>query len=635
MPLEINADGLMLWVPSGAMERLSMSPELGHNHMERNPKARDNDAEFSILNSPSTPSARTGHVNNTPDCLSLATVSILPSWEYTFKEQLQDFAAAAAAPTLNPESSYESDSTDFLFQPSATPCPDMESKGISKKKRPVNRRLFYGCSTTKRQSLNGQKSENIQALENLKYVEHSPRHQYTEEERELICVLFRFYISNDFTPIFNGITGLNLPKGRVTIQFQSHLRYHGARAFPHSFGRVFNCALNDPNNNFAAARGLTEKTAKLLQIQLKRRESNDEALAASGQAAKSKSKRVRKAHQALIRQASSAKAPLHNNNPYIQPKEIATAAPKQTELYVDVNTQPKGQCTTAHAALAYRVFSNQSYTMYDPEIGFYTRGYANWHGQFLPPLSPDKDQVALLFLGHRHLSKTGGDASAYISVTTSLLQAMKYAATQRDPHIGLINLSHQSLQQEHKVIHAAKIIRKLRQHSQLSWTKYKGETELLIWANISKDALLAVRPLQDLYNLQHNHTCAGLGLDAFIPGRTTRIIGRNLRQREVPLDARTARAIGMMGKELGMDDKNVSCQHIAEFIARVVDGWGFRVSDQQQSMSAISMVFSKALASNSRIFGLQDVGEAFRAGVAEGLQSRAYYTSRMPKSRPS
>ena len=60
-----------------------------------------------------------------------------------------------------------------------------------------------------------------------------------------------------------------------------------------------------------------------------------------------------------------------------------------------------------------------------------------WNGEYPPPFSPEGQGLqALKILTNLHLSLSGG-ASTFVSVSTSLLQALVKASKMKDPRIAV------------------------------------------------------------------------------------------------------------------------------------------------------------------------------------------------------
>jgi hypothetical protein len=76
------------------------------------------------------------------------------------------------------------------------------------------------------------KSENLLSLENLRSIERPSRHEWTGEQRRLLCALYRWYdaTGEEITKIFNSITGLNLRKTAIQAQI-GELRFYGGLAY--------------------------------------------------------------------------------------------------------------------------------------------------------------------------------------------------------------------------------------------------------------------------------------------------------------------------------------------------------------------------------------------------------------------
>jgi hypothetical protein len=84
----------------------------------------------------------------------------------------------------------------------------------------------------KRRSPPPKKSENLLSLENLRSIERPSRHEWTGEQRKLLCALYRWYdaTGEEVTRIFNSIAGVNLRKTAIQAQI-GELRFYGGLAY--------------------------------------------------------------------------------------------------------------------------------------------------------------------------------------------------------------------------------------------------------------------------------------------------------------------------------------------------------------------------------------------------------------------
>jgi hypothetical protein len=133
--------------------------------------------------------------------------------------------------------------------------------------------------------------------------EYSPSHRWTNKEREVLCIMNRFYRRNpvSFKCIFNKMFGQDLKMSKVRDQFENYMRLHGGNAFP-VYKAVFSVPFDDPENIFDEIRSTIETTAKDLDVDLERLD--EEAKSPSGRGRKAKSRRTRKIHRQLVRKAS-------------------------------------------------------------------------------------------------------------------------------------------------------------------------------------------------------------------------------------------------------------------------------------------------------------------------------------------
>ncbi|KAF2438790.1 hypothetical protein P171DRAFT_342100, partial [Karstenula rhodostoma CBS 690.94] len=125
--------------------------------------------------------------------------------------------------------------------------------------------------------------------------------------------------------------------------------------------------------------------------------------------------------------------------------------------------------------IAFRVWDKNSRTLFDPERGFVSDMHSIWQGPLLP--APQLDTIdgrhCHLLLTNIHLNKKG-NASAYISCATSLIQCLSYATNMIDPQIALIDLSAASLQEPWKQLKASDTLRELKSIGQVGWARYRG-----------------------------------------------------------------------------------------------------------------------------------------------------------------
>jgi hypothetical protein len=98
-------------------------------------------------------------------------------------------------------------------------------------------------------------------------------------------------------------------------------------------------------------------------------------------------------------------------------------------------------------------YTDSVQTIFSERDGFVASGHELWRGRpFLQPFSPEgQGQQALDFLLNCHLSIDGG-ASAFVSVTTSLIQAFVKASNGMSrPFLSIIMLDHPLLGEPNKV----------------------------------------------------------------------------------------------------------------------------------------------------------------------------------------
>jgi hypothetical protein len=177
----------------------------------------------------------------------------------------------------------------------------------------VNRVLDFGTPTTKRGKKSPKRTEgnskiqkrtnkNLYSLENLRNIERSPAHRWSDQDRETLCVLYRYYQASDPTTIpiiFNAVRDLDLEHRKVQSQFHNICLY-GPRAYP-AYRKVF----STPFSNSQAFQGLhmvIQNEARNTGIVLERRDVEPQFRC--DVAKYSKSPTIRKQYKTRVRIAS-------------------------------------------------------------------------------------------------------------------------------------------------------------------------------------------------------------------------------------------------------------------------------------------------------------------------------------------
>ena len=217
----------------------------------------------------------------------------------------------------------------------------------------------------------------------------------------------------------------------------------------------------------------------------------------------------------------------------------------------------------------------------------------------------------------------------------------------------MIDLDAQSLQQEHKVHHAAEIFSWLKSQGLARWASYKGTSatlysstqtkettgngEYFVWAEIGDDAVLHTLDLESLIReLNDDVDCNDLlSFDVFKPDTKTNAIASALREKNVMLNSTTARALGKLAKMFGMDQDNVTLEHLQDFVARIMDGWMITKPEMMDmhTMSSLATTFATSLVPHAGDYTLQQVMGAFIEGVDHGTRCIAHWSRSRSGSR--
>ncbi|KAI4629810.1 uncharacterized protein J4E87_002997 [Alternaria ethzedia] len=582
--------------------------------------------------------------------------SVLPSIEDVFEPYIssepgEDITAVVSstvgtsASNISKQrcSSYDSQAT----LPLSTPCPSDEERdlpvmlcspartnhhfnvGNTVPTPQVRRTLDFGMPAFRHTNdIVQQVSEpsDFTSLAALRRLERDPPHHWHEDERELLTILYRWYEDTyvaTIPKVFNAITGLNLRLNVIRYQFESHLILYGGRAYP-EFDRVMKVPFHDPEDKYDEIHAIIEDTALDSGIELSRR--THEVKIESGLARTAKSPKTRKHYKSLVRRAlkrekERARAiftPAREDLPLqdLQLGGMTLAEQDNEETWSDVDgyhtppitpTQPTLRTPPGRNTIGFRVWDANSRTMFDDETGFVSQVFSIWRGEFLPPFSPDgQGQQAIMLLTNLHLSMSGG-ASAFVSVSTSLLQALVKASTMFEPRIAV----------------TADVMRMLKAEGQAPWARYKGLAERMVWASVPAAAVLSHFPLSDLTVLsRHNQACDDiLNLRDIQSGRKTQYVSSLLRDRNTFINIRTARAMAVVCRAFKMHRVGVSLAHIQGLVSSLVDS--FQLKHVTNDTPRMSMMMAKAFAVSlvSQAHLDPDVETAFQEGVQQGTVS--------------
>lgn len=351
-----------------------------------------------------------------------------------------------------------------------------------------------------------QKSDSQIALDRLHKLVYKERHRWTEQERQMLCILFRFYedSADDLTKVFNKIFNLSLGKDKIK-PMEDYIRRNGGSAFPF-YGKLLSCTLDDPQDKYAAARKVIEEVASTIDVDLVRRKT--ESAQSSGGARRARSEYTRQRFAKLVKKAKFAQdEPLNIENLQARTQlrlggmaiSVGSSDEKVVSIEEDedeneeanddgnlpINAEvtptssedPRSHQPYESSQLAFRVWDKDSYTPFDPERGFMAKAHSIWRGALLPPPAPGSD--FFLFTSNSHLNREG-NSSAFISVALSLIQALNYATNMLEPQFAVIDLSHHTLQREFKQTKASDNLRDLKRIGQAYWARYKGFAEIMV-----------------------------------------------------------------------------------------------------------------------------------------------------------
>ncbi|KAF1933924.1 uncharacterized protein M421DRAFT_105 [Didymella exigua CBS 183.55] len=566
---------------------------------------------------------------------------------------------------------YDSERTDFQESPSptirkakkVTKCATgavsrhFKAKARSSATQPPIRRPDFGNRLDcKKQATKKPKSAYAQSLQDLADIESPPPHNWDDNERELLCILNRWYCGQDrteelriFAKIFNSITKLDIPSKRVRAQFENHLRLYGEEAYP-VFSRVFSVPFNDPEDSYAELRALVEAEATALNLDLKQRQGD--SIVRSGTAKFAKSLKTRTYYQFLVQRVSEEEEWQANQvamtgnrieaPPSLTTMSMAVSMPSEEDwkILTDFEQSPTlkvPEPPPLRPHLTFRVWDAKNRTKFI-DGSFVAQAFFenDWPRPFPAPIALDDPSEVGKILTVLHLSKEG-DTPVYISTAASLLQALSYAMSMQRPQLALIDLDAPGLQQTNKLHHAANVFPWLKSQGLARWARYKGHGEHLVWADIPSDAVLHVLNLENLIRELNSDTdCHDLmHFNAFTSAAKTNTIASTLRENNVLLNTTTARALGKTAKAFGLNLGNFTLEHLQDFVARILDGWTISKPDNMDihTMSSLAATFATALGPHAGGFNLQAVMAAFQEGVDQGTRCIAHWSRSRTGSR--
>jgi hypothetical protein len=199
----------------------------------------------------------------------------------------------------------------------------------------------------------------------------------------------------------------------------------------------------------------------------------------AGKARYARSSKTRRLYRALVRKASQERLASARStrviesrfsrfqtmgrmtlNTSIRPEaeEFLTDTEELSEpIAIPAKTRPSAPAHTPN--LGFRVWDAKSKTLFTSEEGFVSEAFSIWKGPYPPPFSSESadGKLAINLLCNLHFSMTSGGASAWISVSTSLLQALVKACSMERPRIALIDLDHATLRAPNKTLYAAEV----------------------------------------------------------------------------------------------------------------------------------------------------------------------------------
>ncbi|PVH94563.1 hypothetical protein DM02DRAFT_633623 [Periconia macrospinosa] len=458
-------------------------------------------------------------------------------------------------------------------------------------------------------------SANALALDKLGKLERSPSRTWTEDERVFLASLFKLYEFNMpvYAKLFNQYFSTKVPEAKIRSQLGN------LRVFSRGFHSIW-----------SKVDAQTELRLWISQScyadQLKPRQSSP------GMGfGRNASERTKSRLKAML-------APKKSSD-LLSSRPIQQASPQtdddtddSSEVIVDIEDFPtpleKSQIAPHpqhhnFPRIAFRCWDDESWTFYSKEEGFVGSFFAShcWtSGVAAGDLdSPTGSALDVLLLGH--LNKKSGMLSPFVSVTTSFLQCLTYAASKKNASIAVINLS--ALESQN-IIYIKEALSGLKRRSQAQWARYRGTAEYVVYGTIPSTAIIAVTSFDRL------EKSSPLWFECIQPGRTCKQIAKAIsNQNRNKLTPTMSMEIGTLSKEiLGMNNTH-DPEHLPEIVeqivGKIVDAFKISGPASKDEMLCNRVCFSRTLRGNHP-YGYMEVEDAFGKGVQRGLESIAFYS---------
>lgn len=206
------------------------------------------------------------------------------------------------------------------------------------------------------------------------------------------------------------------------------------------------------------------------------------------------------------------------------------------------------------------------------------------------------------------------------------------------PQMAVINLNHPDLRVPNKLHHAREVIKTLQNKGEMSWTRYKGASEWLVWGNLPNSAVLHTFDLSELDDAteQSEEIRRLLQPQIFTSNSRTHTVAHRLQSRNLVLDATAAQAMGHLVNLFGLGGVNAAPAHITSFITCLVDGWSIRPHsvNNTHAMDLLAIDFVTTMNPRGASYRFHDAMEAFIKGVVQGCENLARF-SHGPRGRYS
>lgn len=222
----------------------------------------------------------------------------------------------------------------------------------------------------------------------------------------------------------------------------------------------------------------------------------------------------------------------------------------------------------------------------------------------------------------KHITQDKEYESRLISTCSCLIRTMRRAikGSQKVEDIESCRISiidSQMIGQNDSVFYARPYRDFFRREGKFPY-RYTGWEEYLVWGSIPGHAILADIPLQELLESCDQDPVLSRVLDRNIASRTTILLVKDLKEKQVPLSPELIAAIAQLISFLGLQVTSPPAI-IAKLVCEIVHGWCFVLPTQSiTAWIADATIFTRAFIASQGFVIVDDEDSCFR-GICEAF----------------